>query len=80
MKKFILLISLLSLVACTPPMKSEPNKCKCTPGHCCADTVTVKENFSLPTQNFKLKKMLLLKNSSHTHNYEEIPSNHEEIL
>jgi hypothetical protein len=73
MKKLILSISILTLVACTPPMKSEPNKCKCTPGHCCADTVTVKENFpSYPE--------LQVEEPLPSHNYEEIPSNHEEIL
>jgi len=57
MKKLILSISLLILVACTPPMKSESNQCKytpehccedqckCTLEHCCVDTVTVEENF-----------------------------------
>jgi hypothetical protein len=39
MKKLFLPIFILTLAACTPPMKSEPNKCKCTPGHCCADTL-----------------------------------------
>jgi hypothetical protein len=79
MKKLILLISLLSLAACTPPMKSEPNKCKCTPGHCCADTVTVKENFS-PYPELQVKEDVTFEEPFPTHNYEEIPSNHEEIM
>jgi hypothetical protein len=73
MKKLILSISILTLVACTPPMKSEPNKCKCTPGHCCADTVTVKENFPFYPE-------LQVEEPLPIHNYEEVPVHHEEIL
>ena len=79
MKKLILLISLLSLAACTPPMKSEPNKCKCTPGHCCADTVTVKENFS-PYPELQVEEDVTFEEPLPIHNYEEIPVHHEEIL
>ena len=79
MKKLILSISILTLVACTPPMKSEPNKCKCTPGHCCADTVTVKENFpSYP--ELQVEEDITFEESLPIHNYEEIPVHHEEIL
>lgn len=78
MKKLILLISLLSLVACTPPMKSESNKCKCTLDHCCADTVTIKENF--PKYPELQSEEVIFEEVLPTHNYEEIPSEHEEIL
>ncbi len=79
MKKTILLLSILSLVACTPPMKSESNKCNCTPGHCCADTVTVKENFpSYP--EFQMEENTIFDEPFPTHHYEEIPDNNEEIL
>lgn len=76
MKKLTIFAALL-LVACTPPMKSETDKCKCTPGHCCADTVTVKENFPeypiLPQEEYH--------NPIQDHNvYEEIPEHTEEII
>ena len=37
MKKALLTIALLSLVACKPPMISDPSKkdCKCNNGECC---------------------------------------------
>lgn len=79
MKKTILLFSILALVACTPPMKSEPNKCKCTPGHCCADTVNVKENFpeypALPQE-----EDLIFEDPTPSYHYEEQPHIDEEIL
>lgn len=76
MKKSIIFAALL-LAACTPPMKSETNKCKCTPGHCCADTVTVKENFPeypiLPQEEYH--------NPMQEHNvYEEIPAPEDEEI
>jgi len=79
MKKSILLLSILALVACTPPMKSESNKCKCTPGHCCADTVTVKENFT-PYPELPAEEDVVLDNDYPTHHYEELPQVDEEIL
>jgi len=77
MKKTILLFSLLTLVACTPPMKSEPNKCKCTPGHCCADTV--KECLT-PIQKTPTQEDVVLEENLPTHVYEEIPHMDDEIL
>lgn len=79
MKKILILISLTSLASCTPPMKSESNKCKCTPGHCCVDTVTVKENFpSYP--ELQVEEDIIFEEPLPSYNYEEIPSNHEEII
>jgi hypothetical protein len=69
MKKSIIFAALL-LAACTPPMKSETNKCKCTPDHCCADTVTVKESFpEYPTLPQVEENV-----------YEEIPAPEEEEI
>jgi hypothetical protein len=79
MKKLILLISLLTLVACTPPMKSEPNKCKCTPEHCCADTVTIKENFP-PFPELQTEDNIIFEEPTPAYQYEEIPTHHEEII
>lgn len=79
MKKILILISLTSLASCTPPMKSEPNKCTCTPEHCCADTVTVKENFS-PYPELQMEENIIFNEPFPTHHYEEIPDNNEEIL
>jgi len=79
MKKLILLISLLTLVACTPPMKSEQNKCKCTPGHCCADTVIIKENFP-PYPELQSEDEVIFEEPNSTYQYEEVPVHHEEII
>ncbi len=79
MKKTILLFSIISLIACTPPMKSEPNKCNCTPDHCCADTVTIKEN-SISYPELPAEEDVVLDNDYPTHHYEEIPQVNEEIL
>jgi len=77
MKKTILLFSLLALVACTPPMKSEPNKCKCTPGHCCADTA--KECLPSPAES-PINEDVVLEEDLIVHPYEEVPHINDEIL
>lgn len=76
MKKSIIFAALL-LAACTPPMKSETNKCKCTPGHCCADTVTDKES----TPDHPILPQEEYHNPIQEYNvHEEIPAPDEEIM